>query len=56
MDGLFCDLMWADPMKDDNAKNVPLKAHKEDVAVANGRKWRGAPTGGGGIDVEEKNS
>ena len=36
----------------ENADDVILEAHRDDVAVANGRNRHGAPTEGGGVDVE----
>ena len=39
-------------MLQENADNVLLEAHRDDVAVANGRNRHGVPVEGGGVDVE----
>ena len=38
----------------ENAGNVFLEAHRDDVAVADGRNGHGAPMAGRGVDVEEE--
>ena len=39
-------------MLQNNADNVFLEAHRDNVAVADGRNRHGAPVKGGGADVE----
>ena len=39
-------------MLQENASNVLLEAHRDDVAVADGRNRHGAPVEGGGVDIE----
>ena len=48
--------LWIPADRDDVvvANDVLLEAHKEDVAIANGRKWDGAPVDGANVDVKEK--
>ena len=36
------------------ANDVLLEAHKEDVAITNGREWDGVPLDGATVDVKEK--